>query len=1090
MKKCCELSCFARRKWKKFTRIMKLTMTLLFVAILTATAGSTYSQSARINLKMKDASLVDVFREIERTSEFGFFFKSEELDLNKHVSIDLKDATIDEILEKILIDNYSYRILDKNIIVTHNISNNLDQQQKSISGKVTDSSGGSLPGVSVVVKGTTTGVITDGDGKYSLTKIPDNATLVFSFVGMKGQEIAVGGKTIINVKMEEETVGIEEVVAVGYGTMKKSDLTGAVSSIRSEAINDMAVQTVGQTLRGRASGVKVTNQSGAPGGNSIIQIRGANSVMGGNDPLIIVDGFPLTGGLDAFDPNDIESVEILKDASSTSIYGARASNGVIIVATKKGKSGMMKIDFDSYYGTQTASRLLEFSNAQEFMTLANARAANDGEANPFFPNPSAITSDTNWQKEIFRTAPIQNHNITLSGGNEKLKFSLSGGYFDQVGIVKSTDYSRFTLRSNIDAVMNKWLSINNSLLIARSTKNLINTGSDNDPITSALKAPPTLPVYDQTGGYSVLNIYKFSDGVVENPVAQLNEMTNIDTDTRIFDNMGATITIMPGLTFKSTLGVDFTTHLNDSYASRKVQAGKPSGRASKSNSEYYSILNENTLNFNKEFGKNRLDAVAGYTWQKYRIVNFTAGSNNFVSDDLLYNVLGSGSEVVPPVSGGSEWGIASWLGRMNYNFDSKYFVTFSGRADGASRFAEGNKWAFFPSAALGWRASEENWMKQFSQVSNLKLRASIGQTGNQAIDPYQTMQRMSSIQLALGDALNIGYAPANIANKDLKWETTTQIDGGLDLGLFDEKLRFTLDYYYKKTTDLLAQVNLPMSAGFTSTVQNIGSMSNSGFEFSVDAKPITGVFSWDIGFNIYTNKNKILKLAKGADIYAPGPGGLLPSMHILREGQPISMFYGYVQDGMDANGFIKYKNLDDNPVINDLDRQIIGNPHPDFNAGLNNTFSYKNFEFTIFLESSYGFDILNATRYEYANSFYKGQNQIREVYLDYWRPDNTTAKYPKPSVKNVFKPSDLYVEDGSYLKVRHVNLSYSIPVKNLNWIRSAQMYFSGENLFTFTKYSGYDPEVSLYSSGDLRLNVDNRSYPQTRTFTFGVKLGF
>jgi hypothetical protein len=342
----------------------------------------------------------------------------------------------------------------------------------------------------------------------------------------------------------------------------------------------------------------------------------------------------------------------------------------------------------------------------------------------------------------------------------------------------------------------------------------------------------------------------------------------------------------------------------------------------------------------------------------------------------------------------------------------------------------------------------------------------------------------------MGESLNVGYAPANIANKDLKWETTSQFDVGLDVGLYDEKLMFTFDYYYKETTDLLARVDLPMSAGFTSTIQNIGSMSNKGFEFSVNAKPFTGKFSWDIGFNIYSNKNEILELAKDADIFAPGPGGLLPSMHILREGQPISMFYGYVKEGMDENGFIKYKNLDDNPAINDLDRQIIGSPHPDFSTGFNNIFRYKNLELTVFLEGSYGFDILNAGRYEFANSFYKGQNQITEVYESYWRPDNTSAKYPKPSVKNTFKPSDMYIEDGSYLKVRHINLSYSLPVTNIEWIRNAQVFFSGENLFTFTNYSWYDPEISQYNSGDLRLSVDNRSYPQTKTLVFGLKLGF
>ena len=1065
---------------------MKLSFIINFVVIFSLSAN-TYSQKGLFSLNLTGVSIKDVFRNIEANSNYRFFYNEDLNDIEKKIDISVKDKALSEILDKLLSNSgLAYRLLENNLIV---VSPESILQQQKVSGTVTDASNGDpLPGVNITVQGTTVGTVSDVNGKYSVDVADVNAILVFSFVGYVSENISVNGKSAINVSLVADIKSLEEVVVIGYGTVKKSDLTGAVSSISSSDISDSPVQSVGQALQGRASGVKVTRQNGAPGSNTIIQIRGTNSIMGGNEPLIIIDGFPLTGGLDSFDPNDIETLEVLKDASSTSIYGARASNGVLIVTTKKGKSGTMKIDFDSYYGVRSPTKLIEFLNAEELMKLANVRAVNDNEAKLFFPDPSLVTADTDWQKEIFGKATVQNHNLTLTGGNDKIRFSTSGNYFQEDGILMNTGFEKFTFRSNMDATMNKWLTINNSMLIARSSRDWVNSGGDNDPITSAMKAPPTLPVYDADGNYQKLNIYTFSDGVVENPVAQLKEILNKDNSTRIFDNLSATLTILPGLTFKPSIGIDYTIYLNDYYASRKVQVGRPSGKASKSNNEYYSILNENIVNYNKSFGNNRIDLVGGYTWQKFRSTNFYAASNNFVSDDLIYNVLGAGSELVPPSSGGTEWGITSWLARANYTYNNKYLLTLSGRADGSSRFSTNNKWAYFPSAAMAWRVSEEEWMKNFI-LSNLKVRVSVGQTGNQGIDPYQTWQRMSSVQLSLGDALNIGYAPANIANKNLKWETTTQYDAGIDFGMFNERLRFSADYYYKKTTDLLARVDLPMSAGFLSSTQNIGQMSNEGVEFTVDARPFVNEFKWDVNFNISTNKNKIIKLSKGADLFANGAGGLLTSMHILREGYPISMFYGYVQDGMDDNGFMKYKDLNNDGKISDLDRDFIGKPHPDFMFGLSNSFSYKNFDLNIFLEGSYGFDIINVGRYEYANSFYKGQNQIKEVYDSYWTPENRNAKYPKPSFKNTFKPSDQYVEDGSYIKIRNITLAYNIPVNNVKWCRNAQIYVAAQNYFTFTKYSWYDPEVSQYGSGDLRLNVDNKSYPQAKTITVGVKLG-
>jgi outer membrane receptor protein involved in Fe transport len=453
------------------------------------------------------------------------------------------------------------------------------------------------------------------------------------------------------------------------------------------------------------------------------------------------------------------------------------------------------------------------------------------------------------------------------------------------------------------------LTVSNSMYVVRSAQN-----SSGDLLVQAFRAPPTVPVYDASGNHSELDIYPFSPTDLENPIAMIDGRTHLDSETRIFNNFGATFTILEGLSLRSSIGIDYESSLGNDYIARYIKVGAPGGRADKNSWESYSLLNENLINYNKEFGNFRIDAVAGYTWQTYRSVGFSTGSANFVSDDLLYNALGGGSEITIPSSGGLEWGISSWLGRVNVNLKDKYLITVSGRADGSSRFAEDNKWAFFPSVGLAWRLSEEDWF-EFNNLSYMKLRLSAGQSGNQAVSPYQTLVVMSDVSLAFGDALNIGYAPANIANKKLKWETTTQYDVGLDVGLFQGRLRLSMDYYYKLTTDLLAQVDLPPSAGFSSSTQNIGSVSNQGFEILIDATPVSGSFKWDISANFYVNRNKIVELSKGADVFAPSLG-LLSTMHILREGEPLSMFYGFLSDGIDAEGRNAYKDLNE-----DRDRQ-------------------------------------------------------------------------------------------------------------------------------------------------------------------------
>ncbi len=1051
-------------------------------------------KDVEIEVEFHHSDLVDVIHKIESETDYQFVYYTPDFKNIRNFSLNRQRITVGGLLMK-LAESYhvAFRQVNNSITIKKLPKKRINEispleiilEGITVTGKVTsaeDNEG--LPGVNVIVKGTAQGTVTDVEGSYKLD-VPDESTvLVFSSVGYTSQEIEVGGRSIIDLMLVPDVTALEEIVVIGYGTQKKSDLTGAVSSVKGKDIEDIAVQSIDQTLRGRVAGAKVTQSSGQPGSGTLIQIRGINSIQGGNDPLIIVDGFPLTGGLDFIDPKDIASVEVLKDASSTAIYGARASNGVIIITTKKGEAGRMKIDFDSYYGMQNVVRRMEFANAQDFIKIANARSLNDGESEPYFPDPSAITVDTDWQDEVLRSAPIQRYNLTLSGGTEKLRFSFSGNYFDQVGVIKGTDFSRFTLRSNLDAELNEWVSITNSLILARQVQN---RGSQ-DILSMAFRSAPTLPVFDENGDFQDMSVYPFSDGDTDNPAAVIAGNTIKDTETRIFNNFSATFKLIEGLTFRPSIGVDYNGLLGDRYVARYLLDGAPGSRAEKLHRESYSILNENILNYTKEFNQIRLDAIAGYTWQYFESRNFFAGSANFVSDDLLNNALSSGSDILIPNSGGYEWGIVSWLGRVNLNYNERYLLTLSARADGSSRFSEDNRWAFFPSLAVAWRLSEEDWLRNSETLSDLKLRVSAGQTGNQAVSPYQTLVRMSDVQTSLGNRLNIGFAPANIANKELQWETTTQYDVGLDAGFFEGRLRFSADYYHKLTEDLLAQVDLPLSAGFTSSTQNIGSIKNYGFEFQIGATPMSGEFMWDINANLYTNTNEIVELSKGADVFAPDLD-LLSSMHILREGQPISMFYGYLWDRIGENGQNVYKDLNDDGTINDLDRTIIGSPHPDFNFGFDNTFTYKNFELNFLLEGSIGHEILNIAIYEHADSFYKGRNQIEAVAQDFWTPENQDAKYPVPSASVTQLPSDIYVEDASYMKIRHISLAYSIPVESIDWLRHINVYISSENLLTVTNYSWYDPEINHYANSDLRLGTENRTYPQSRTITAGIKLG-
>lgn len=1091
----------------KMLNIMKVTTLLFFLTLMQVSAIS-FSQN-RINLKFDKERLESVFNKIEANSEYSIFYKNDLIRDSKEVTGEYRDALVFDVLDQVLkYENLSYTVKGKLIMIVPRDAENgehSNQQQKTVSGKVTDSSGGGLPGVSVVIKGTTIGTITDMDGKYSLPKVPENVTLQFSFVGMRSQDVTVGGKTTINVTLVEESIGIEEVVAVGYGTVKKSDLTGSVASVKSDEIKAFASSNVMQSLSGRAPGVQVSQNTGAPGASVSVRIRGTNSIQGSNEPLYVIDGFPFSGSNPTvLSNNDIESIEILKDASATAIYGSRGANGVILITTKRGKVGKTQVDFESSYGFQSLRKKLEMMDATEYAKFYNEQATNDKIA-PYFTQDqiNSFGKGYNWQDLVFQTAPIINNSLTVSGGTDKTKFSVSGTVFDQQGIITGSNYKKYSLRAYFTTEINKMLSLEYGATLTKNTTSRQNSSGGNrggSLIGGAICAPPTLTPYNDNGTYRVLSTaYPFISNVIINPLNFMNEQIDKGESNVILANASLIFEPVKDLKLKIYGGVENTDYRSDNYQSTMFVNSQ--GVASVSMTNNISLLNENTLSYNKTIAeKHNIGAVVGFTYQDFLNRSLGGSGNGFLSDVTETYDLGSASTPGIPSSGYSKSVLMSYLGRVNYSFDNKYLLTLSLRADGSSKYSEGSKWGYFPSGAFAWKVKEENFLKDVDLISDLKFRSSYGYTGSQAIGAYATLNQLASGKTIFGDALYNAIAPGTTLPGDLKWETTEQADLGFDIAILNNRFRLSADAYIKNTRDLLNTVKLPSSLGFTQTIQNVGQIRNKGVEFSVDAKLLTGQFRWDVNANIALNRSKVIKLYGGQDILSGyvSTSFIEDNPCLLREGLPMGVFYGYKKDGYDANGREIYKDLSGpagtpDGIINQYDKTIIGDPNPDFIYGLNSTMSYKNFELTMFFQGSYGNDIVNVSSIGNTLDYGFGLNMVKEVFYNHWTPENTNAKYPVISRNASMRYSDRLVEDGSFLRLRNIQLSYNVPTAKLgmSWLRNFQVYASGQNLLTFTKYSWWDPEVnSQGGSNSTAQGIDHYSYPTAKTVTLGVKVGF
>ena len=1149
---------FKKTKPRRLIRIMKVCLLFVFLGVGACFANNSYSQEAMFTVEYKNRAIKDIFREIERNSEYIFFYMDNSLDLNRKVSVKAEKQQVQVLLDQIFAGtNNTYHISDRQIIISK--ENNplpalpsVQQDTKTITGIIRDASGPVI-GANVIVKGSTIGNITDLDGKFTLSSVPDNAVLQVSYIGYVTQEIRVGNQTNFNIMLLEDSEALEEVVVIGYGVIKKKDLTGSVGQMSAGALKDLKVSHPTQALSGQLAGVQVQQGTGVPGEAANIRVRGAASISASSAPLYVVDGYPLGDqNLNSINPSDIESIEVLKDASASAIYGSRAANGVVIVTTKSGKAGKVSINLDMYYGFQNVTKKLDLMDAQEFAELSKeafntnytSKVSGSSASDPLSSRPSgnryrypaiyddaaamaAIGAGTNWQDEIFRTAPIQNYQVSVTGGDEKTKYMFSSGYFSQDGVVVGSDYERFSARAKIDSEFTKWLKVGINLAPTYINASTIPDGhwASDGVVLAAGATSSIVPVRNPDGTWASQAEYAVaSDGLtgVTNAVANAVDIDNTRNTLRLFGNMYAEISILSNLKFKTTLGADVMQYRSKYFRPSNVPkngtvAPLPStDRAGNTrNAEVVNWLNENTLTYFGSFGLHEIDAVAGFTSQK-NVYNYSEVTGSDFPDDIIRTM--NNAKVKSGTSSMDEWALLSYLGRVNYRYNNKYYLTASIRADGSSRFGKNNRYGYFPSGSIAWRVSQEDFLKETDWLSDLKVRASYGLTGNNNIPNYGSIGTMENKNYVYGSGTGnvvTGLAQKSFSNADLTWEKTQQMDIGLELSVLNSRVSFSFDYYQRKTTDLLLEVDIPTITGFERAWRNIGKVNNNGIEISINTVNVmTKDFTWNTNLNMSTNKNKVVALGPSGDpIYHDGGAG---TTHITMIGHPLASFYGYRQIGVYVNqqdlasnpkldnsyvGDVKYEDVDGDQVITADDRTILGNNDPSFTWGMTNTFMYKNFDLSFVLQGVHGRDVLHLAKRFYEN-LEGNQNQMRTT-LDRWRSESNPGDgwMPRANAATTGQNnavSSRWIEDASFVRINNLTLGYTLPKAFAQkcTMQNARLYFSVQNLATFTGYSGYNPEASFRQddegdvSARLARGTDYGRYPLNRTFTFGVNVTF
>lgn len=841
-------------------------------------------------------------------------------------------------------------------------------------------------------------------------------------------------------------------------------------------------------LQGRVAGVEISQLNGQPGAGMQVRIRGANSIKGSNDPLWIIDGFP--GDINMINTSDIESVEILKDASATAIYGSRGANGVVIVTTKRAKQGDLHVEYIGSAGVQTLTKTLEMLSGDEYMHYLNDKAAIQGNPAVFTPEQIAANQwSTNWQDEITRPALLTDHSVSVSGGNDKMQSIVGASWFRQDGIVKRSGYQRASINAKLNYNISKYVSANANIIYSYTVHDQMNSqGGGTSAIVSSFKTSPlATPHYDD----GTWNDFVSQPAGGLNPVAYLYEVSNRWRSNRIVANAGITIRPVSGLSIQLTGNVRNGLSRKDYFKTKKYPNSV--GEASISFGDTMDLSGNGIITYDKSFGKHNLNVMGGVTYEQDITKSTSTGTaRGFLSDVVESFDLDAADTKGLPTSGYSDWKLLSFLGRLNYNYDNRYLLTVNFRADGSSRYSRGNKWGYFPSAAFAWRASQEDFLRNVDWLSELKFRVGYGVTGSTAISPYSTQNTLESVNVVFDKQTTVGYAPKDTYLGDLRWETTAQLNTGFDLSVFHDRLRITADYYHKRTYDLLNDVEMPRSSGYTTALRNIGSIRNSGVELQADARLIDRSVKWDLGVNFSLNRSKILKLADGKDIFGSKISNTIISdqLNVMREGERMYLFYGYVEDGYDDKGQLTYKDLDEDGSITTKDKRVIGDPNPDFLLNFNTSVSWKGFTLSAFFQGSFGGDLYSLTMATIAYDYANNGNVLKDVYYNHWTPDRTDAKYPNLISNLNLKLSDRFVYDATYLRLKNVELSYAIPCKG-SFLKKAKVYVSGQNLVTFTSYPLWNPDVNAKGGGaSLTQGVDDSCYPIARTLTLGCRLTF
>ncbi|MEI6139756.1 MAG: TonB-dependent receptor [Mariniphaga sp.] len=1086
---------------------MKLTIFIVTISMLSGLSAESYSQSTRLNLTQNNSTLLNVLRAIEEKSEFKFFY-NEKVDVNKAVSVDVSQKTITEILDNVLANtSVKYKVLGRQIALYDNKEMEpfvSEQQGKKITGKVSDASGGSLPGVSVVIKGTTTGIITDISGNYSLNNVPDNATLQFSFVGMKSVEVKSGNQTTINVVLEDETIGIEEVVAIGYGTAKKRDVTGAVGSVKAEAIVRSNPIQPAKALQGQLAGVNVNKVNSRPGSDYTIDIRGVHSISFSSEPLVVIDGV-MGGKLNTLNPSDIATMDVLKDASSAAIYGARGANGVIIITTKKGTSGKTKVTYEGYVGIKVPTNLPDLMTGPEFYHAYNdVVKAENPTAQIIWTTAEAANATAgktvNWVDEVTAPSLQTSHVVALSGGNENTTHYFSAGYLNEKGNLLSTGYNRYNLKGSVDSKLNGVVKVGFTTYYTYSIQNL----GSNETLRSAYRARPlgTILYADLTNPTETndknVDGYAFWMGIkdtqVQNPILEVRA-SNYKDETRVSSFLGngyIELTPLKGLSFKSSLSASV-------FNSRQgvFQGADSKGRLNKLPAA------KNTFNFN-----------GSYTWDNVLNYKLKTGSHDLnvtvaqsalaerfetsgiQVENLSYNsdwyALNTGAIINGVASSLVERTIMSYMGRFNYSFNERYLLTLTGRYDGSSVLAEGNKWAFFPSVALAWRAIEEPVIKKLNVFSDLKLRASYGEVGNDVVAPYSTQAYLNKTAYDFGGTAAYGYAPRNIGNSNLKWENSAEYNLGLNMGFLKNRIIADVEVYNKKTNDLIQNVAIPTSLGYGSVTANVGKLLNRGVEVTLNTVNIQNKdFKWTTSINFSKNHNEVLELYGGTvtqDI-----------ANSLFVGYPLRSNYYYQYAGIwqtseatqatvygQVPGSVKVVDQNNDGKISSStgidDRVILGNQLPKWMAGINNTLTYKNWELSCFVYTRQGVQFQNSMLSGTMGEI--GSNRYNHLNLNYWTTTNPTNDYFGTWQANPYRQAIQY-KDASFWRISNITLGYNVPKSMLDRMKfsNLRLYLQANNPKVFTKEKGIwmDPE---FNSGTYQDDVPNATY------IFGISASF